>query len=331
MEILSLAKPYGGLEQLLLTVSGSRSLAASDHSRLLEVDSATPVTLTVPAGLPAGMTVLVGQRGAGQVSLAAGAGVTLRSLSGELTLAGQYAVVTLLHRGADEWWVVGPTGPAFLPPSYDPYQAFVLEDHFLAASTETGEVGSLGWSFTNGSVAANNAAAGALGTVRRTSGTTANQVASLYLGAAANATRHRMDQWLSLFWRVAAVATNADHIVRVGLADDLGANPPANGVYLERLAADANWFSVTRVGGVQTRKDTGVAFDANWRKWEIRKSGTDVLFLADGAVRTTHSAAENPPGAAVGLAPGVSLVPTTTTARSLDIDHFKLVLGGFAL
>jgi len=42
------------------------------------------------------------QMGAGQTTLLAGSGVTIRSRNG-LKLAGQYAVASLYKRGTDEW------------------------------------------------------------------------------------------------------------------------------------------------------------------------------------------------------------------------------------
>lgn len=63
---------------------------------------------------------------------------------------------------------------------------------------------------------------------------------------------------------------------------------PTDGVFF-RAAAAANWFAVTRAGGVETVVDTGQALDDVFRKFEIRQHSTDVVtFLIDDAVVATN-------------------------------------------
>jgi len=54
-----------------------------------------------------------------------------------------------------------------------------------------------------------------------------------------------------------------------GTADD----PPAEGIYFERLDTDTNWFGVCRSAGAppETRVDTGKPFNTAWRKLSIRR------------------------------------------------------------
>lgn len=47
------------------------------------------------------------QYGAGQTTIVAASGVTIRSKEGALKLTGQYSGVTLYKRGTDEWVVMG--------------------------------------------------------------------------------------------------------------------------------------------------------------------------------------------------------------------------------
>jgi hypothetical protein len=49
------------------------------------------------------------QTGAGQVTVAAGAGVTLRSQGSKFKLNGQYAAASLLKIATDEWVLIGNT------------------------------------------------------------------------------------------------------------------------------------------------------------------------------------------------------------------------------
>jgi hypothetical protein len=49
---------------------------------MIYASSATPITITAPAGMPAGFIAEIYQEGAGQVTVAGGAGNTLRSANG---------------------------------------------------------------------------------------------------------------------------------------------------------------------------------------------------------------------------------------------------------
>lgn len=87
------------------------TLAATDAGCLVEATAATPVTVTVPlnAVVPfkVGTTIDLRQYGAGLVTVAAAAGVTIRSKAGALKLDGQYTAAKLVKRGTDEWWLSG--------------------------------------------------------------------------------------------------------------------------------------------------------------------------------------------------------------------------------
>ncbi len=76
--------------------------AATHNGRILKFTSADAVTLTVPAGLGAGFSCLIVQRGAGAVTPAAGAGVTIRQRQSLTKTAGQYAIATLACDVADD-------------------------------------------------------------------------------------------------------------------------------------------------------------------------------------------------------------------------------------
>lgn len=87
------------------------TLALVDANTVVESNNAAAVTVTVPpnsaAAFPVGTTIGLRQYGAGQVTVAAGSGVTLRSRDGVLKLAGQYAEAALTKRAADEWVLTG--------------------------------------------------------------------------------------------------------------------------------------------------------------------------------------------------------------------------------
>lgn len=104
-----LALPGGSVPSSAQTAS--YTLALSDAGKAVTMTVATANTVTVPpnstAAFPVGTVVGVEQLGAGTTTVAAGAGVTLRSRGNLLSLAGQYAVVSLRKLAADEWIVTG--------------------------------------------------------------------------------------------------------------------------------------------------------------------------------------------------------------------------------
>jgi hypothetical protein len=91
--------------------STSYTLALSDVGRVIEGNNGSAITFTVPpvsqVAWSVGASMKVFQQGAGQITMAAGAGVTLRSDGGKLKTAGQYAVIDLRMRANDEWVISG--------------------------------------------------------------------------------------------------------------------------------------------------------------------------------------------------------------------------------
>ena len=103
---------YGDQKALAkLTLSrktDSYTLVATDQLKTIEMNKATANTLTVPANLfVAGNQILVTQYGAGQTTIAAGAGMTLRSDGGKLKINTQYSSATILFISATEAYVFG--------------------------------------------------------------------------------------------------------------------------------------------------------------------------------------------------------------------------------
>lgn len=90
--------------------TGSYTLVAGDAGKVVNVTDASASTLTVPpnssVAFPVGTSVDVIQEGAGLVTVAAGAGVTVHSLF-TLKMGGQYARATLLQVAANTWVLSG--------------------------------------------------------------------------------------------------------------------------------------------------------------------------------------------------------------------------------
>lgn len=206
----------------------------------------------------------------------------------------------------------------------DPSLATILRDEFIGGSNETGELGELGWSFTNGSAAGLGVnEQGHPGCLNRTSGTTASQIASLLLGPNTVAA-FRFDEFDECTWIFRATAANTDCAYLFGIMAQSGVTS-AHALYLERLATDTNWFFVSRNNSAQTRTDSGVAFGTGWLKVRMRRVGaSEVAFSINGGAEV--SITTNVPDAADTFVVAHHLTPTATTARTVYIDFFSLKL-----
>lgn len=96
---------------VIATKTASATLALTDVGDVVEMNLATANTVTVPpfstVAIPVGSTIDIIQYGAGQTTIVAGAGVTLRSSGNKLKLSGQYSGASLYKRATDEWIVIG--------------------------------------------------------------------------------------------------------------------------------------------------------------------------------------------------------------------------------
>lgn len=91
--------------------TGSYTLVLGDAGKVIEMNVGSANNLTIPpnssVAFPVGTVIEVMQYGAGQTTLVAGAGVTLRSPSGKLKIAVQYGGASLRQIATDEWAVEG--------------------------------------------------------------------------------------------------------------------------------------------------------------------------------------------------------------------------------
>lgn len=82
-----------------------------DAHKTVTMTNASASTLTVPpnssVAFAIGDQINIMQLGAGQVTITAGSGVTIRSSGSKLKLTGQYSVATVVQIAADTWMAVG--------------------------------------------------------------------------------------------------------------------------------------------------------------------------------------------------------------------------------
>jgi len=91
--------------------TASYTLVLSDAGKAVQMAVASANNLTVPpnssVAFPVGTQILVIQQGAGQTTVAAGAGVTVSSKDGNLKLSAQWSAATLIKRATDAWVAIG--------------------------------------------------------------------------------------------------------------------------------------------------------------------------------------------------------------------------------
>jgi hypothetical protein len=209
-------------------------------------------------------------------------------------------------------------------------QNLTMVDDFLDIST-TGRIGQTGW--TKGGGAGSGIAAIAVpdvnhpGIVQLSTGATSGIAA--YLALAADTTKGVVLGTATFdFEAVFRSSADANTIIRVGLMTD-PSTTLTSGAYLEKLAADTNWFYVVRNASTDTRVDTGASATgaAAWARVNIKKYTTlHVGMSLNGLV--DEILVTNRPTAA--LIPCFYVANATTANKTLDVDYARLALGGLA-
>lgn len=244
-------------------------------------------------------------------------------------------VVGTLPANADTEYLV--SGGAVQPRSVHPQIAqfpmvvttpdtgMFVSDDFVSGSAATGNMGELGWSFSGGGQVPQEGVANHPGIVRKTTSATAGTYGVMRLAVdGLLIPSHDFEQ---LFIALPN-STDTDTTIRVGIGNASTDDPPANGVYFEKLGADTNWFAVTRDAGVQTRTDTGVAVTSTWMRFRVRRvDATTIGFSLNSGTEQTHTA--NIP--TVALNPFIAISNNAASAnKSIDIDQFSLLIQGLS-
>ena len=93
----------------IVAVSGSKTLALTDIGTIQKATAAA--TITVPPNSTVAFSIStqisIVNMSSGDIAIAAGSDVTIRSKGGNLKIDGQYAAVTLTKIATDEWLLVG--------------------------------------------------------------------------------------------------------------------------------------------------------------------------------------------------------------------------------
>ena len=93
------------------TQTTNYTLSTSDRDKLVEMNSASDNTLTVPtnavAGFDIGTQIIVVQKGAGKITISGDTGVTVYSEGSKTNTVGRYALATLIKCETDTWYLGG--------------------------------------------------------------------------------------------------------------------------------------------------------------------------------------------------------------------------------
>lgn len=84
------------------------TLLSSDNGKVVVLDNASAITLTVPSGLGAGFNCSVIQKGAGQVSFATSS-TTINNRQSHTKIAAQYGVASIVAYATDTFVLAGDT------------------------------------------------------------------------------------------------------------------------------------------------------------------------------------------------------------------------------
>ena len=84
------------------------TLVAGDNGKVVVLDNASAVTVTVPSGLGAGFNCSFVQKGAGQVSFSA-LGTTINNRQSHTKINAQYGVASIVAYAADTFVLAGDT------------------------------------------------------------------------------------------------------------------------------------------------------------------------------------------------------------------------------
>lgn len=201
-----------------------------------------------------------------------------------------------------------------------------LIDDFMFSGTASGDVGELGWTLGGGGSVSILAPPGTTGQGWIELASTGVSGNFTRITSSSDSVRFTHDYDVTINMRSVDIAGNSSQ--RFGLADAVSGQPAA-GIYFERLAADTNWFLVTRFGGVETRTDTGLAHAITTiNKFRLRKLGSSVFWSVNGGAESA-AITSNVPISGTGMF-FFQVSTSTGTARRIGIDYFRAVCSTFA-
>lgn len=102
----STSSKLSGFGTVVTSKSAGFTLAAEDNGSVINMNSSTAVTITIPTGLPDGFNCMIFQNGTGQITFT-GSGLVPINRNGYTKSIGQNALVTILHIGSNKVVISG--------------------------------------------------------------------------------------------------------------------------------------------------------------------------------------------------------------------------------
>lgn len=204
----------------------------------------------------------------------------------------------------------------------DPTVLVFVED-FLGGGTAALQVGTHGWNVVNGGGTALVGESNHPGIMQRHTTATNNTVSTMNARATPSIGTFAPADTFDLRWIFRLNSNDANTTLRIGAANDPSANPPVNGIYLEKLDADTNWFFVTRAASSQTRTATGVATGTGWVHLRTRRVDASTLAFSLNGGSETNVTATIPTAM---LQPHVQIINSAASQKSVDLDFCSLII-----
>lgn len=199
-------------------------------------------------------------------------------------------------------------------------QTLIREDDFLK------DLGHLAWTRGAGATSMVTPVAGRPGINRLDTTATSGTLAYLALGSTATTGVFLPADYFDLTWIFRANNVDSSTMIQIGaFSDASAATSPTDGLYLEKLTTDTNWFLVNRLNNTQTRTDTTVAADTAWRRVRFRRVDASTMGLTFDTATEVEVTSNRP---ALSLNPAVRIQNSAAASKTIDLDYFKLALTG---
>ncbi len=212
-----------------------------------------------------------------------------------------------------------------LSPSSDPLNVLDVADDFIAAGVTAQNIGTLGWHFTGGTVANQPAESGHPGIMRRATSSSINTVALTRLLPTSGASTFLPAEDFSLWWVFRLNQTDANTEARLGVSRDWTSLTPADGIYLEKKAADTEWFGVCRASSTESRTASLATTDTGWHTARVRRIDDSTIgFSLDGGAEIPLTT-DIP---TLALYAGFHITNTAAADKTMDVDLFRLRVSG---
>jgi len=209
-------------------------------------------------------------------------------------------------------------------PTLNPRTTFFIKDDFGPGAGTALNIGELPWSSVGGTITNLAAEVDRPGLLRRDTSATSGVNAYISLRNA-SATILLPVELFDMTFILRLNTNDAATLVRFGIVDNAGTNPPTHGIFIEKLAADTQWFGVTRAASVQTRTAALATVDTAWHRFRIRRvNGTTIGFTLDAGTELTLTATI--PTAALNVY--LAIINSAAAAKTIDIDYFELTITG---